>query len=220
MKALKSSFVKVLSSQMAYRGYLPMDVSMPMQTVYAFKKPTNSEMQCYIYFRYMVALKAYDITIGVESLQLQASVEKALEIFSARGGGLVFNPATSPTTRVLFNSDVFTKSAFGETLPAKVEALLPFLDALFKNAVIPIFEVVTDQKTLLKLLLRMDTPFDRSFFSRRFLFIVKLALETQSDWKSIRPKLLDVERLLRSDAYLEKYPGTLIDDAYAHFTKV
>ena len=204
---------------MAERGYTPVVVSMPMQTVYAFEKAINSEMHCYIYFRYMASPKAYDVTLGVESVQLQPTVDKALESFSALAGGIVYNAATSPTTRVLFNADVFTKSTVGETLSAKMEAISPYLDAFFTKAVKPIFEKITDQKALLKLLLRTEAPFNRSFFSRRLLFIAKLACVTQSDWAPIRAALQDIERFLRNDAYIEKYPGPLIDDAYAYFAK-
>ena len=220
MKTVKSSFVRTLTTQMAERGYLPMAVSMPMQTVYAFEKAINSEMHCYIYFRYMAAPKAYDVTLGVESVQLQSAVDEALEKFSALAGGLVYTAATSPTTRLLFNADAFTKPTVGETLPAKVEQLQPYLDALFARAVRPIFEVVADRESLLRLLLRMDSPFDRSFFSRRLLFIAKLACVTHSDWAPIRATMQGIEGFLRNDAYIEKYPGPLIDDVYAYFAEM
>jgi hypothetical protein len=219
MKPVKSSFVKTLTAQMAERGYAPMAVSMPMQTVYAFEKAINSEMHCYVYFRYMAAPKAYDVTLGVESVQLQPAVDEALEKFSALAGGLAYTAATSPTTRVLFNADVFTKPTVGEILPAKAELVQPYLNALFASAVQPIFEAVTDREHLLRLLLRTDPPFDRMFFSRRLLFIAKLARVTQSDWVPIRASLQGIERFLRNDAYIEKYPGPLIDDAYAYFAK-
>jgi hypothetical protein len=219
MKPVKSSFVKTLTALMAERGYATMAVFMPMQTVYAFEKAINSEMHCYAYFRYMAARKAYDVTLGVESVQLQPAVDEALEKFSLLAGGLAYTAATSPTTRLLFNADVFTKPTVGETLPAKVELVQPYLDALFTSAVQPIFEAVSDREQLLRLLLRTDPPFDRMFFSRRLLFIAKLARVTQSDWAPIRASLQDIERFLRNDAYIEKYPGPLIDDAYAYFGK-
>ncbi len=119
----------------------------------------------------------------------------------------------------MFNADVFTKPTFGEILPAKAEQLLPYLDTLFANAVRSIFEAITDRMSLLQLLLRMDSPFNRSFFSRRQLFIAKLARVTQSDWALIRASLQGSERFLRNDAYVENYPGSLIDDAYAYFAE-
>jgi hypothetical protein len=219
MKPAKSSFVKTLTTQMVDRGYVPMAVSMPMLTVYAFEKAINSEMRCYIYFRYMASPKAYDVTLGVESVLLQPVVEEALERFSRLAGGLAYSSETSPTTRVLFNADVFTRPSFGETLPAKAELVQPYLGALFMSAVQPVFEAITDRESLLRLLLRKDPPFDRLFFSRRLLFIAKLAYVTQSDWALIRTSLQDIERFLRNDAYIEKYPGPLIDDAYAYFAE-
>jgi hypothetical protein len=83
----------------------------------------------------------------------------------------------------------------------------------------PIFERVTDRESLLRLLLRRDRSFNRLFSSRRLLFIAKLAHETKSDWAPIRAQLPEIEEFLRSDAYIEKYPGPLIDDAYAYFSK-
>lgn len=204
---------------MVERGYAPMAVSMPMQTVYAFEKAINSEMHCYAYFRYMAAPKAYDVTLGVESVQLQSAVDEALEKFSALAGGLAYNVATSATARLMFNADVFTKPTVGETLPAKAEQVQPYLDALFASAAQPIFEAVTDRESLLRLLLRTDPPFNRSVTSRRLLFIAKLARVTQSDWAPIRAALQDIERFLRNDAYIEKYTGPLIDDVYAYFAK-
>lgn len=216
---MKSSFAKTLTTQMVERGYLPMAVSMPMQTVYAFEKVINSEMHCYAFFRYMAAPKAYDVTLGVESVKLQSAVDEALEKFSTLAGGLAYTAATSATARLLFNADVFTKPTVGEILPAKAELVQPYLDALFKSAVQPIFEAVTDRENLLRLLLRTDPPFNRSITSRRLLFIAKLARVTHSDWAPIRAALQDIERFLRNDAYIEKYPGPLIDDAYAYFAK-
>ena len=218
-KPVKSSFLKVLTTEMADRGYVPMAVSMPMQTVYAFEKAINSEMHCYVFFRYMAAPKSYSVYLGVESVRLQPAVDEALEKFSALSGGLLYTSATSMAARLLFNADVFTKPVVGETLPAKVEQLRPYLDALFTAAVHPVFEAVTDHASLLHLLLRTDSPFEwfRSALSRRLMFIAKLACETQSDWGPIRASLQSVERYLRNDAYIEKYPGPLIDDAYAYF---
>lgn len=219
MKPVKLSFVKTLTAQMADHGYAPMAVHRPFQTVYAFEKASNSDMRCYAFFRYMAALKSYDVAVGVESAQLQPAVDEALEKFSALAGGLAYNAATSATARLLFNADVFTKPTVGEILPAKAEMVQPYLDALFASAMQPIFEIVTDQKSLLRLLLRTDSPFEwyRSALSRRLLFIAKLAHVTQSDWPPIRAALQDIERFLRNDAYVEKYPGPLIDDAYAYF---
>lgn len=220
MKAVTSPFAKTLTAEMAVRGYAPMAVSMPMQTVYAFERTINPEMHCYIDFRYMASPKAYDVGVGAESVELRSDVEKALEKFSALAGGLVYSAAKSPTACILFNADVFTKPSFGEVLPAKAEQVKPYLDVLFANAVKPIFEAVTDKEKLLHLLLRMDPPFNRFFLSRRVLFIAKLACVTQSDWAPIRAQLQKIEGSLRNDAYLEKYPGPLIDDIYAHFAEV
>ncbi len=196
-----------------------MVVSMPMQTVYAFEKAINPEMHCYIAFRYMASPRAYDVTLGVESVELQPVVEQALEKFSSLAGGLAYSCATSPTARVLFNADVFTKPDIGEVLPAKAEQVKPYLNVLFVNAVQPIFEATTDLESLLRLLLRMDAPFNRSFLSRRVLFIAKLACVTQSDWAPIREQLRKIEGSLRNDAYLESYSGSLIDDVYAYFVQ-
>ena len=90
----------------------------------------------------------------------------------------------------------------------------------FANAVQPILEATADRESLLRLLLRMDAPFNRSFLSRRVLFIVKLACVTHSDWAPIRAQLKKIEGSLRNDAYLEKYSGSLIDDIYAYFVEV
>ena len=206
---------------MADRGYAPMAVITPFKTFYAFSKAINSEMHCYMYFRYMEARKEYDIALGVESVELRPAVDEALERFSKLSlGSLVsYSLATSPTMRLMFNADVFTKPTVGETLPAKAESIQPYLDALFASAVQPIFERVTDRESLLRLLLRTDPPFNRSITSRRLLFIAKLAHLTHSDWAPIRAALQDIERFLRNDAYVEKYPGPLIDDAYAYFAK-
>ena len=218
MKASKSSFLKVLTTQMFERGYVPIDVCMPLQTIYAFEKAINPEMRCYIYFRYMVSPRAYDVTLGVESVQLQPDVENALEALSSQAVGLVYKAETSPSTRVLFNADVFTKSTVGEILPAKAEIISSYLNVLFANAVEPIFEKVLNPLGLLRLLLRVDPPFDRSFFSRRAFYIAKLTHVTHSDWASIREAIRNTERFLKNDAYFQNYPGNLIDDAYAYFT--
>lgn len=218
-KTMTSPFAKTLAAEMAVRGYAPMVVSMPMQTVYAFEKAINPEMHCYIAFRYMASPRAYDVTLGVESVELQPVVEQALEKFSSLAGGLAYSCATSPTARVLFNADVFTKPDIGEVLPAKAEQVKPYLNVLFVNAVQPIFEATTDLESLLRLLLRMDAPFNRSFLSRRVLFIAKLACVTQSDWAPIREQLRKIEGSLRNDAYLESYSGSLIDDVYAYFVQ-
>lgn len=216
MKYLKSPFAKTLTAEMAVRGYAPLAVSMPMQTVYAFEKVMNPEMRCYIVFRYMASPKAYDVTLGVESVDLQPVVESMLEKFSALAGGLVYSTATSPSARVLFNADVFTKPYIGEVLLGKSDQVKPYLDVLFTKAVQPIFEVITDRESLLRLMLRMDAPFNRSFFSRRVLFIAILACVTQSDWAPIRAQLQKIEGALRNDAYVEQYKGPLIDDIYSY----
>lgn len=220
MKAVKSPFAKTLTAAMDARGYVPVVMPLPMQTVYAFGKTINSEMSCYVAFRYMASPKAYDVSVGVGCIEVQSDVEKALEKFSALAGGLVYSAAKSPTACVLFNADVFTKPSFGEVLPAKAEEVMTYLEVLFANAVKPIFEPVTDKEKLLHLLLRMDPPFNRFFLSRRVLFIAKLACVTQSDWAPIRAQLQKIEGSLRNDAYLEKYPGPLIEDIYAHFAEV
>ena len=221
MKSVKSSFVKTLTAQMADRGYTPLVVSMPLLIVYAFDKAINSEMHCHVFFRYMAAHKAYEVTVGVESVELRPAVEEALERFSklSPGGLATYSVATSPTARLTFNADVFTGPIVGDELPAKAELIQQYLDALFASAVQPIFEGITDQESLLRLLLRRDQPFNRLFGFRRLLFIAKLVHETKSDWAPIRAQLQEIEKFLRNDAYIEKYPGPLIDDAYAYFAK-
>jgi hypothetical protein len=219
VKTVKAPFARTLTTEMAARGYAPIAMSMPMQTVYAFERAINPEMRCYIAFRYMASPKAYDVSVGVGSVDLQSDVEKALEEFSALAGGLAYTSAKSSTTCVLFNADVFTKQDFGEVLQAKTEQVKPYLDVLFANAVQPIFEIVSDKKKLLHLLLRMDQPFNRFFNMRRVLFIAKLVCITKTEWTPIRDQLQKIEGALRNDAYIEKYPGPLIDDAYAYFAK-
>lgn len=219
MTVVKSSFLKNLTAEMAARGYEPMAISIPFQQrVYAYEKAINREMHCYIDFRYMASLKAYDVCVGVGSIEVQSDVERALEYFSARAGGIPYSAATAPPSYVLFNADVFTKPDVGEVLPAKVEQMRPYLDALFSNAVRPIFEEVTDKKKLLSLLLRTDPPFNRFFLSFRVLSIVKLACTVDCDWEPIRSQLQSLEVFLRNDAYIGKYPGSLIDDIYLYFS--
>lgn len=217
---MKSTFTRMLTTDMTARGYVPVAMPMPMQKVYAFERAINSEMSCYVAFRYMASPKAYDVSVGVGCIEVQSDVEKALERFSALAGGLAYSAATSPTACALFNADVFTKPYIGEVLQANIEQVKPYLDVLFANSVHPIFEVVTDKEKLLHLLLRMDPPFNRFFLSRRIFYIAKLACVTQSDWAPIRAQLQKVESGLRNDAHVEKYKGSLIDDVYLYFSEL
>ena len=220
MNIVKSSFVKKLTAAMADRGYTPITVSLPMQTVYAFEKVINPDMRCQIIFRYMASPKAYDVSVGVDNILIRLDVEKTLEKFSILAGGLAYSSAVSPNACILFNADVFTKSNIGEVLPAKADQVELYLNILFANAVRPIFETVTDKQKLLQLLLRTDAPFNRGFYSRRVMYIAKLACMIQSDWAPIRAQLQKIENHLRNDAHIEKYPGPLIDDIYTHFSGI
>lgn len=214
----KLSFKKALTLQMAARGYQPYSVISPYVSVLSFEKMINSEMKCYISFRYMPAWKAYDVIAGTESVLLQAEIEEAITDFSELGGHFVFDPKTAPTSRIQFNTDIFTKERFGDVLPSKVDSISAYLDSLFESAIMPIFECVTSREGLLRLLLRSEPPFNSSYSCRRLLFIAKLVSVTGTDWAPVKAILQSIERAYRNDAYLERYQGQLIDDVYKYFS--
>jgi hypothetical protein len=183
-----------------------------------YRKMSAITFECFVYFRYMPAHQSYDVTIGVQSVQIRKYLGKALHATYGEDFARKFlDPLETPCLS-MFNADALVKWRRGEMSAASEQSLALEMADLFRQAVEPIFERVHNHQEMLALLLRDDAPFAwwRSSVSPRLAQIVARASATKSEWSTIRDRIKPAEVLLANDTLAASRGKSFIKDLYEY----
>jgi hypothetical protein len=189
---------------------------------YRFKKAIDkSVFECYVSFRYMPALEAYDVIVGVEDPFVRRNVEAALGtiVKDTRTVEIMEKLFASVPCLCNFNVDAFDVLQDGMLRSRDRDSLTHQINALFEKVIEPIFESVTTYEKLFEMLIRNDGAFAwrRSLGSARLAEIVCLAIVTKQHWPPIYKRIKDTPSFLKNDTIARAVGDSFVDQLHEYF---